>query len=85
MSGLWGGFATGLFCEDKYAPTDGFSNNGAFFGNPDKLGKQILAMIFAAGWSFFISLIILKILDLIIGIKVAPHIEEKGLDHIHFN
>ena len=40
ISGLWGGFATGLFASNDINPAlDGTSRDGAFYGNGTLLGK----------------------------------------------
>ena len=59
ISGIWGGIATGLFASDEVNPnSNGINHNGAFFGNPTLLGKQIVGILACAIWSFCITYLI---------------------------
>ena len=51
-----------------------------FFGNPSLLGIQALSLIAAISYSFIVTWIILKVLDLTIGIRVKEEDEKDGLD-----
>jgi Amt family ammonium transporter len=77
ISGAWGVLATGLFAS-KLVNSAGA--NGLFFGNP----KQFLVQLTAVGatliYSFVVSMIIYKVIDLVIGVRVEEKEEAMGLD-----
>ncbi|BDZ69370.1 ammonium transporter [Methanobacterium ferruginis] len=75
MSGLWGALATGLFA----AP---FINEatGLFYGNPEQLLIQIIAVVVVFVYSFVVTLIIGKIIDMVMGLRVEDKEETEGLD-----
>ena len=75
MSGLWGALATGLFA----AP---FINEsaGLFYGNPEQLLIQIIAIVVVFVYSFVVTLIIGKIIDMVMGLRVEEKEEIEGLD-----
>jgi len=76
MSGLWGALATGLFA----APFINKLGTGVFYGNPGQLSIQILAVVAVGGYSFIMTLIIGKIIDLAMGLRVEDKEEIEGLD-----
>ncbi|BDZ72055.1 ammonium transporter [Methanobacterium petrolearium] len=75
MSGLWGALATGLFA----APFIGEAS-GLFYGNPEQLLIQIIAIVVVAVYSFVVTLIIGKIIDMVMGLRVEDKEEIEGLD-----
>jgi Amt family ammonium transporter len=75
VGGLWGGIATGLFATASVGGVD-----GVFQGNPDQMVDQLVAIGAVALYSFVVTSIILKTLDLTIGIRVKDAEEELGLD-----
>lgn len=77
VGGLWGALATGLFaCKAmNEAGVDGL-----FFGNPALLGIQVVAVLATIVYSLVLSLILLKIVDAVIGLRVARDDEVAGLD-----
>jgi len=77
VGGTWGALATGLFA-DKAINAAGA--NGLFFDNPGQLDIQALSVIVTIGYAFIMSLIILKALDWIMGLRVSPEDEVSGLD-----
>lgn len=76
MSGLWGALATGLFA----APFINALGTGVFYGNPGQIVTQIIAVAAVAGYSFLVTLILGKIIDLTIGLRVDEKQEIEGLD-----
>jgi Amt family ammonium transporter len=76
MSGLWGALATGLFA----APFVNELGTGLFYGNPGQLITQIIAVVVVAAYSFVATLIIGKVIDIIIGLRVEEKEELEGLD-----
>lgn len=77
LGGTWGALATGLFASTKINP-DGA--NGLFFGNPGQLWIQIVSVMATMVFAFIMTLIILKIIDGLIGLRVSEEEEVKGLD-----
>jgi Amt family ammonium transporter len=82
VGGAWGALATGLFA-DKAINAAGA--NGLFFGNPGQLGIQALSVIVTIGYAFIMSLILLKALDWIMGLRVSAEDEVSGLDLTQHN
>ncbi len=77
MASTWGMTAAGLFATTA---VNGDGANGLFFGNPAQLGIQILAIAVTIAFSFGVTYILAKLLDLSIGLRVSPMEEEVGLD-----
>jgi Amt family ammonium transporter len=77
VGGTWGALATGLFASTLVNP-DGA--NGLFFGNPGQLWIQFLSVVVTCLFAFAMTFVILKILDLIIGLTVSKEDEVQGLD-----
>ena len=77
VGGTWGALATGLFASTVVNP-DGA--NGLFFGNPGQLWIQFLSVVVTCIFAFAMTFAILKILDLIMGLKVSREEEIQGLD-----
>ena len=73
IGGTWGAIATGLFANIGDA-------KGLFFGNPEQVGIQAVGV--AATWVFaFVgTIIILKIVDWTVGLRVSKEEEVLGLD-----
>lgn len=77
LGGIWGALATGLFASVAINPAGA---NGLFFGNPGQLWIQFISVIGTIAFSFIMTFIILKAVDLIIGLRVSIEDEERGLD-----
>jgi Amt family ammonium transporter len=75
IGGLWGGIATGLFAA---AAIGGF--DGLIHGEPSQLGDQLAAIGIVAAYSFIMTSIILKVLDMTMGLRVSEDEEVAGLD-----
>ncbi|HTM09406.1 MAG TPA: ammonium transporter [Verrucomicrobiae bacterium] len=77
VGGTWGAIATGLFASKLINPA---GNDGFFFGNPRQLGIQVIAVL--ATWIFAAvgTVVILSILKVIMGLRVAEDEELMGLD-----
>jgi Amt family ammonium transporter len=78
VGGAWGAIATGLFASSAISGIDAF--DGLFYGNAEQLLDQLIALGVVAGYSLVATFIILKVLDLTIGIRVSEEEEEMGLD-----
>ncbi|MDA8215689.1 MAG: ammonium transporter [Nitrospiraceae bacterium] len=77
VGGTWGALATGLFASTAINPA---GKNGLFFGNPPLLGIQAIAVVATYVFVFVATLIILKIVDRTIGLRVDEEQESIGLD-----
>ena len=77
IGGTWGALATGLFASTRINP-DGA--DGLFFGNPGQLWIQFLSVIATMTFAFVMTLIILKVVALMAGLRVKEEDEVKGLD-----
>jgi Amt family ammonium transporter len=77
VGGTWGAIATGLFAQEAI---NSAGKNGLFYGNPAQLVTQIVAV--AATWVFagVMTFLILKLIDLVIGLRVEEKEEVLGLD-----
>ena len=77
VGGIWGALATGLFATKLVNP-DGA--DGLFFGNPKQFLIQVLAVAVTLAYSFVGTMIIYKVVDWIIGMRVKEKDEIMGLD-----
>ena len=77
LGGTWGALATGLFASTAVNP-DGA--NGLFFGNPGQLWIQFVSVIASMIFAFVMTLIILKVIDVIMGLRMTEEDEVRGMD-----
>ena len=77
VGGIVGTFATGLFAQTLINPA---GSNGLLFGGHKMFNAQIIAILVTAAYSFVISVILLKIIDKVIGLRVDEESELNGLD-----
>ncbi len=77
VGGTWGALATGLFACKAVNPA-GF--DGLFFGNPGQLWIQFIAVAVTMVFSFVMTIILLKLIDWVIGVRMTEEEEEKGMD-----
>ncbi|MBI2903386.1 MAG: ammonium transporter [Candidatus Methylomirabilis oxyfera] len=77
VGGTWGALATGLFASKAVNP-DGA--DGLFFGNPGQLGIQAIAVLATWVFAFVGTIILLKIVDAIMGLRVSQDEEQVGID-----
>jgi len=77
VGGIWGALATGLFASKAVNPAGA---DGLFFGNPHQLLVQFYAVAITLVYSGVISLVIYKVVDAIIGVRVGEKEEVIGLD-----
>jgi Amt family ammonium transporter len=80
VGGLWGGVATGLFATATVGVEKGAGFDGLFYGNADQMVDQIAAIAIVAVYSFAVTGVILKVLDLVVGLRPSEEEEELGLD-----
>ncbi len=77
VGGTWGALATGLFASKAINDAGG---NGLFFGNPGQLLVQALSVLVTVIFAFVGSLILLKIVDAAVGLRIHEEDEVAGLD-----
>ena len=77
VGGIWGALATGLFASTAVNPA-GF--DGLFYGNPQQLLKQAVAVAAVAAFTAAVTWIILKVIDATVGLRVPEQEEVLGLD-----
>ncbi|MCE5277912.1 MAG: ammonium transporter [Planctomycetaceae bacterium] len=80
LGGIWGTVATGLVASAAANPA--VNRNGLFYGagGAEQLIVQLKTVAIVIVWSFVMGLIILKVVDLVIGLRVNEHEERVGLD-----
>ncbi len=67
----------GLFAEKLINPSGA---DGLFFGNPHQLVVQIMSIAVVVIYSFAVTFILLKLIELIMGLRVSEEDEMVGLD-----
>jgi Amt family ammonium transporter len=77
IGGMWGALATGLFASTAVNP-DGA--DGLFFGNPSQLWLQTIGVLATVVYAFVVTYIVLKVVDLFVGLRVNEEEEVIGLD-----
>ena len=77
IGGLWGALATGLFATLAINP-DGA--NGLFYGNAKLFGIQLCGVVAVIIYSLIVTFIILKVINVIVGLRVSTEEEVQGLD-----
>ncbi len=75
VGGIWGGIATGLFASARVGGADGL-----FRGETGLMADQIAAIAVVAVYSFIVTIVILKALDVSLGLRVSEDDEQRGLD-----
>ena len=82
IGGVWGALATGLFASKAVNPD---AANGLFFGDPKQFLVQCLAVAVTLAYSFVGTIIIYKVVDWIVGMRVTEKDEVVGLDLTQHN
>ena len=77
MGGTWGAIATGIFAS-IYVTAGGAS--GLIYGNVMQFLVQLAAVGITMAYSFGVTFLLLKIMDLTMGIRVEEKAEYVGLD-----
>ncbi len=77
IGGTCGILAAGLFASTAVNP-DGA--NGLFFGNPSQLVIQATGVVATVIYAFVVTYIILKVVDIFVGLRVSEEEEIRGLD-----
>jgi Amt family ammonium transporter len=77
MGGVWGALATGIFATTA---VNSAGADGLLYGNPGQLLTQAIAVVATVAFSMVMTYIILKIVDMVIGLRVEEQEEVLGLD-----
>jgi Amt family ammonium transporter len=77
IGGIWGALATGLFASKA---VNAAGADGLFFGNPKQFLIQLIAVAVTLGYTFIVTGLIYKLVDLFIGVRVNEKEELIGLD-----
>jgi Amt family ammonium transporter len=77
VGGTWGALATGLFATVAVNPD---AANGLFYGDPSQLLKQFIAVVVVWIYSAVVTWLILKVIDITVGLRVEEREEVLGLD-----
>jgi len=76
VGGMFGAVATGIFASSTIQA----AYSGLLDGNPQQLVNQLVAVGATIGYAVVATVAIVKIVDLLLGIRVKPEVEEMGLD-----
>ena len=75
VGGIVGAILTGVFAVEAIGGTPGLLE-----GNPAQIMPQIYGVLATVVWSGVVSLIILKVIDATIGLRVSEDVERDSLD-----
>jgi Amt family ammonium transporter len=75
VGGAVGAILTGVFAIEQYGGTAGLLE-----GNPGQVVNQIKGVLIVIAYDAIVSLIILKIVDIAVGLRVNSQVELEGLD-----
>jgi ammonium transporter, Amt family len=82
VGGALGTLAVGLFACKAINPAGA---DGLFFGNPRQFRVQVVATAVTAAYSFVMTWILYKLVDVLIGVRVSDKDEAMGLDLTQHN
>jgi ammonium transporter, Amt family len=77
IGGIWGSIAVGIWATKSANPN---GVDGLLAGNPMQLLIQLKAVAITMVYSFVVSIILFKFVDLVTGLRVTDHEERVGLD-----
>ena len=77
LGGTFGALATGVFASKA---VNELGADGLLYGNPRQLWIQFVSVVATWGFCFVMSLILFKVVDLMVGVRVSQEDETKGLD-----
>jgi Amt family ammonium transporter len=77
VGGMLGTVMAGVFASTAI---NAGGANGLFFGNPRQLAIQAGAVLLIAAYSFAVSMVLFKVIDKAMGLRVAKDEEIEGLD-----
>jgi Amt family ammonium transporter len=74
--------ATGLFATKT---VNSAGADGLFYGNPAQFMIQVKAVAITVVYSFIVTFVLFKLVDLIVGVRVTDEDEAIGLDLTQHN
>ncbi|MGD1117925.1 MAG: ammonium transporter [Dehalococcoidales bacterium] len=77
LGGMWGALATGLFATVSVNPAGA---NGLFYGHAMQFVKQLVGVASVGGFAFVGTMLLGKLVDLVMGLRVNQSEETVGLD-----
>ncbi len=77
LGGTWGAIATGIFAT---VAVNSAGANGLLYGNPGQAVTQIIAVGVTWVYAFVMTVILAKVIDATIGLRVRDEEESVGLD-----
>ncbi|TMF24333.1 MAG: ammonium transporter [Chloroflexi bacterium] len=77
VGGAWGALATGIFAT---VAINSGAKDGLAYGNPGQLGIQAIAVAASIVYSAVMTFVILKLIDVFVGLRVPENEEVLGLD-----
>ncbi len=77
VGGLWGAIATGLFATTA---VNGAGADGLLYGGTGLIVKQLIASGVTIAYSLAGTFLLLKLVDVVVGLRVSEHEERIGLD-----
>ena len=77
IGGIWGALATGIFAT---VAVNSAAVDGAAFGNFSQLGIQAIAVLASVTYSAVMTFVILKVINVFVGLRVPENEEVLGLD-----
>ncbi len=72
VGGATGALLTGVFARAAL--------NGGHGGGLSLLGKQAIGVAAAGAWAAVVTFVLLKVIDLVVGLRVDAEVEHEGLD-----
>jgi Amt family ammonium transporter len=78
VASFFGVILTGVFADPSINP----AGKGLLYGNPHQVVIQLIAAMSTMTYSFVVSLIIFKVVDILMGIRVKEEDEVEGLDSV---
>ncbi|MBL0059737.1 MAG: ammonium transporter [Elusimicrobia bacterium] len=77
VGGIWGAIATGIWATKTVNPAGA---DGLLHGNPGLVWIQTKAVLVTGIYSFVLSIVLLKLVDVLVGLRVSDQDERIGLD-----
>jgi Amt family ammonium transporter len=77
IGGMWGAIATGVWASKAVNPAGA---DGLLYGNPVQLWIQTKAVLIIIIYSFVMGVMLLKLVDVVMKLRVSEHEERVGLD-----
>ncbi len=83
VNGAWGVLALGLFADGTYG--DGWNGvagtvKGLFYGDPSQFTAEVVGVLANIVYVGLISYVVFKLIDVLVGQRVAADVEVDGLD-----